>query len=84
MAASSLDARRGVTRAQQVVRALFVESLLVLMALLKAHYRTEKRTLSQGAHGVVSSGFASFLVAGYAWFSYFQPPAVFRGLGRES
>ena len=69
------DARRGVTRG------LFCSSALVTVALAQAH-RRQQQTLSRGTHGVAL--FFALSTVGYAWFAFFQPPSVYRGLGREA
>ena len=67
---------------RDMTRGLFCSTALVTVALAQAHQRAT-RTLSTGAHGLAFVAFFAALSLGYGWFGFCQPPAVFRGLGRD-
>jgi len=77
------SARRVVDGAvrRDMTRGLFCSTVLMTVALAQAHQRAT--TLSRGAHGVAFVLFFAALSLGYGWFGFYQPPAVFRGLGHE-
>ena len=65
-----------------MTRGIFGSTALMTLVLGQAH-RAARQTLSRSAHGLAFVGFFAALSLGYGWFAFCQPPAVFRGLGRE-